>query len=177
MSASGSLIPSVITVTGVDLDGQWLRDATTGGGPGLPQLGEGRWQFAHASPKGGYIVEEVTRTILGTEPDGLAITPSFIKYSQAGRFPLDRMSRAMHWTACQPRRRALPERTPLAVARFYEGLILPSAFAVGKHRTQAIVFVHHRSEAVHQQHDAAGHQLGQRPPLLKKFPIELFSEY
>ena len=82
VSASGSLLPSVITVTGIDLDGQWLRDATTAGGPGLPNR-EPRWQLAHASPKGGYIVEEVSRTILGTKPDGSPITPSSIKYWQA----------------------------------------------------------------------------------------------
>ena len=86
VSASGSLIPSSITVTGVDLDGQWLRDATTAAGPGLPNR-ERKWQLAHASPRGGYIVEEVTRTILGTKPDGSAITPSSIKYWQAWQVP------------------------------------------------------------------------------------------
>ena len=43
VSASGSLVPSSITVTGVDLDGQWLRDATTAGGPGLRGKGSGSW--------------------------------------------------------------------------------------------------------------------------------------
>src|SRR5580698_8869778 len=86
VSASGSLTPSVITVTGIDLDGQWLRDANTAGGPGLPNR-ERRWQLAHASPNGGYIVEEVSRTILGTKPDGSPITPSSIKYWQAWQVP------------------------------------------------------------------------------------------
>src|SRR3984885_1604646 len=56
VSASGSLTPSTITVTGVDIDGQWLRNTTTAGG-------ERKWQLAHASPRGGYVVEQVTRTI------------------------------------------------------------------------------------------------------------------
>src|ERR1700735_3545185 len=77
-SASGSLIPSVITVTGVDLDGQWLLDASNSSGSGHKGW-ERRWQLAHASPRGGYIVEEVTRTIVGTKPDGSPITPSSIQ--------------------------------------------------------------------------------------------------
>ena len=63
VSASGSLTPLTIAVAGVDIDGQWLRYTTnTGGGS--------TWQLAHPSPRGGYIVEQVTRTILGTKADG-----------------------------------------------------------------------------------------------------------
>ena len=64
VSAAGSLNPSTIAVTGVDIDGQWLRYTTSAGGPGLANW-ERKWQLAHASPRGGAIVEEVTRTILG----------------------------------------------------------------------------------------------------------------
>jgi hypothetical protein len=133
VSASGSLIPSVITVTGVDLDGQWLRDATTAGGPGLPNW-ERRWQLAHASPKGGYIVEEVSRTILGTKRDGSPITPSSIRYWQAWQVPAGSNvpSDALDSFANPARPGSTGEDTVSVVARFYEGLTLPSAFAVGK---------------------------------------------
>ena len=126
VSARGSLIPSVVTVTGVDLDGQWLRDATTSGGP--------RWQLAHPSPKGGYIVEEVTRTILGTKPDGSPITPSSIKYWQAWQVPAGSNvpGNALDSFASPAPPGSTGEDTVSTVARFYEGLTLPSAFAVGK---------------------------------------------
>jgi hypothetical protein len=132
VSASGSLIPSVITVTGIDLDGQWLRDATTAGGPGRPNW-QRRWQLAHASPKGGYIVEEVTGTILGTKRDGSPITPSSIKYWQAWQVPAGSNvpGDALDSFASPAPPDSTGEDTVSAVARFYEGLILPSAFAVG----------------------------------------------
>jgi hypothetical protein len=133
VSASGSLIPSAITVTGIDLDGQWLRDTTTAGGPGLPNW-ERRWQLAYASPKGGYIIEEVTRTILGTKPDGSPITPSSIKYWQAWQVPAGSKvpGDALDSFANPAPPGSSGEDTVSAVARFYEGLTLPSAFAVGK---------------------------------------------
>jgi hypothetical protein len=133
VSASGSLIPSTITVTGVDLDGQWLREATTAGGPGLSNWERG-WQLAHASPKGGYIVEEVSRTILGTRPDGSPITPSSIKYWQAWQVPAGSNvpGNALDSFANPAPMGSTGEDTVSAVARFYEGLILPAAFAVGK---------------------------------------------
>ena len=58
-----------------------------------------KWQLAHASPRGGYIVEEVNRTILGTKPDGSAITPSPVKYWQAWQVPAGSNSPGMHQTA------------------------------------------------------------------------------
>src|ERR1700733_11323794 len=51
VSASGSLTPLTIVVAGVDIDGQWLRYATN-------PNGDGKRQLAHASPRGGYIVEQ-----------------------------------------------------------------------------------------------------------------------
>jgi hypothetical protein len=131
VSASGSLTPSVITVTGIDLDGQWLRDATTAGGPGLPNW-DRKWQLAHASPKGGYIVEEVSRTILGTKPDGSPITPSSIKYWQAWQVPAGSNVPGDALDSFAPPPGSTGEDTISAVARFYEGLTLPPAFAVGK---------------------------------------------
>ena len=131
VSASGSLTPSVITVTGIDLDGQWLRDATTAGGPGLPNW-DRKWQLAHASPMGGYIVEEVSRTILGTKPDGSPITPSSIKYWQAWQVPAGSNVPGDALDSFAPPPGSTGEDTISAVARFYEGLTLPPAFAVGK---------------------------------------------
>ncbi len=89
VSAQGSLIPATITVTGVDIDGQWLRYATTAGG-------ERKWQLAHASPRGGYIVEQVTRTIFGTRADGSPITPSSdqLLAGMAGSGWIERSSRS-----------------------------------------------------------------------------------
>lgn len=131
VSARGTLIPSAITVTGIDLDGQWLRDATTAGGPRFPNW-KPRWQLAHASPKGGYIVEEVTRTILGTKPDGSPITPSSIRYWQAWQVPAGSNVPSDALDNFAPPPGSSGEDTVSAVARFYEGLTLPAAFAVGK---------------------------------------------
>ncbi len=132
VSASGSLFPSSITVTGVDVDGQWLRDATTAEGPGLPNRGR-KWQLAHASPKGGYIVEEVTRTILGTKPDGSAITPSSIKYWQAWHVPAgsNTPENALDSFPNPAPGGSTGEDRISVAARFYEGLTLPPTFAVG----------------------------------------------
>jgi hypothetical protein len=132
VSASGSLVPSSITVTGVDLDGQWLRE-TTAEGSGLPNR-ERTWQLAHASPRGGYIVEEVTRSILGTKPDGSAITPSSIKYWQAWQVPAgSKVSENASDTFPNPAPAGSTGEDRISVvARFYEDLTLPPAFAVGK---------------------------------------------
>jgi hypothetical protein len=111
----------------VDIDGQWLRYATDPGG-------EGKWQLAHASPRGGYIVERVTRTILGTKADGSPITPSSVEYWQAWQVPagaeapantMDRFPNAA-LAGCTG------NESVTAVARFYEGLVLPPVFASGK---------------------------------------------
>ena len=130
VSASGSLIPSSITVTGVDLDGQWLRDASNSTGSGHKGW-DRKWQLAHASPRGGYIVEEVTRTILGTKPDGSPITPSFVKYWQAWQVPAGSNAPEDGLDSFPAPTGSTGEDSISTVARFYEGLILPPAFAVG----------------------------------------------
>jgi hypothetical protein len=132
VDAKGSLIPSTLAVTGVDVDGQWLSYTTTAGGPGSTSW-ERKWQLAHASPKGGYVVEQVTRTILGTKPDGSPITPSSIEYWQAWQVPAGSTAPS---DAVDTFMNAAPagstgEDTVSAIARFYEGLTLPPAFAVG----------------------------------------------
>ena len=118
-------------MTGVDLDGQWLLDASNSSGSGH-KCWERKWQLAHASPRGGYIVEEVTRTILGTNPDGSAITPSSIKYWQAWQVPAGSNAPGDALDSFAPPPGGTGEDTISAVARFYEGLTLPPTFAVGK---------------------------------------------
>lgn len=130
VSASGNLIPLTITTAGLNLDGQWLGSTTIAGGPGSPKW-ERQWHLAHVSRKGGYIVQRVTRNIIGTKPDGSPITPSSIEYWEAWRVAagmqivpgeMDRFTEAPGSTG---------DDTVTATARFYEGLILPPCFAVG----------------------------------------------
>jgi hypothetical protein len=122
VSASGSLTPLTIAVAGVDIDGQWLRSTT-----------DGKWQLAHASPRGGYIVQQVTRTIMGTRADGSPITPSSVEYWQAWQVPagadapVDTTDRFPNAALAG----GTGDESVTAVARFYEGLILPTAFGVG----------------------------------------------
>lgn len=125
VSAAGSLTPLTIAVNGVDIDGQWLRSTISGN--------ERRWQLAHASPRGGYIVEQVTRTILGTAADGSPITPSLIRYWLAWQVPAgsDAPANPLDTFADAALAGSTGEESIAAVARFYEGLTLPPAFAVG----------------------------------------------
>jgi hypothetical protein len=128
VSAKGKLDPSTILVAGVDLDGQWLRSTAAGAS------GERKWELAHASPTGGYIVEQVSRIILGKNSDGSAITPSSVKYWQAWkvsageRAPGDTVD---DFPSPGPAG-STGEDNVTAVARFYEGLALPPSFAEGK---------------------------------------------
>lgn len=124
VSAEGKLNASTIAVTGVDIDGQWLRYTTAAGGR--------KWQLAHPSPRGGAIVEQVTRTIIGTRPDGSPITPSVVRYWQAWPVPAgaDAPNDAMD-TIADTVLSGTGEESVSTVARFYEGLIVPSSFALG----------------------------------------------
>ena len=130
VSAQGDLAPSAITVIGADLDGQWLGYTTTAGGPGLANW-ERQWHLAEVSPKGGYVVQQVTRTILGTRPDGAAMMPSSIKYWEAWRVPAGSRVKV---PATDNFVNGIPPGSSgsdsvSATARFYEGLTLPSSFA------------------------------------------------
>jgi hypothetical protein len=126
VSASGSLTPESIAVSGVDIDGQWLRYTANPGG-------DGKWQLAHASPRGGYIVERVTRTILGTTADGSPITPSSVEYWQAWKIPAgaDTPENASDNLSNVVLAGCTGEESVSAVARFYEGLVLPPDFGAG----------------------------------------------
>ncbi len=124
VSARGKLIPATIAVDGVDIDGQWLRATVEG---------ERKWQLAHASPRGGYIVEQVTRTIIGTKADGSPIIPVSIRYWQAWQVVAgsDARSNPAAGFANTALSGGTGEESISAVARFYEGMTLPPSFAVG----------------------------------------------
>jgi hypothetical protein len=124
VSARGKLIPVTIAVDGVDIDGQWLR--ATG-------EEKRKWQLAHASPRGGYIVEQVTRTIIGTKADGSPITPATVRYWQAWHVAAgaDAPSDPAAGFANTALSGGTGEESISAVARFYEGMTLPPSFAVG----------------------------------------------
>jgi hypothetical protein len=131
VSAKGKLVPATILVAGVDLDGQWLSSSAADAGSAN---GERKWQLAHASPAGGYIVEQVSRIILGKKPDGSAITPSSVKYWQAWQVPAGAKApdnTVDDFPGPGPAG-STGEDNVTAVARFYEGLTLPSTFAEGK---------------------------------------------
>jgi hypothetical protein len=125
VSAQGKLNPSTIAVTGVDIDGQWLRYTSSAGGR--------KWKLAHASPRGGVIVEEVTRTIVGTRPDGSPITPSVVRYWQAWQVAAgtDAPDDAMDTIADTVLSGCRGEENVSMVARFYEGLTMPLSFSLG----------------------------------------------
>jgi hypothetical protein len=127
VSAKGKLVPSTILVAGVDLDGQWLRSTTA------DASGERKWELAHASPAGGYIVEQVSRIILGKNPNGSAITPSSVKYWQAWQVPAGAKApgNTVDDFPSPGPAGSTGEDNVTAVARFYEGLVLPSGFAEG----------------------------------------------
>jgi hypothetical protein len=122
VSASGKLVPAAITVSGVDLDGQWLR-ATP----------ERTWQLAHASPAGGYVVAEITRIIRGTRADGSPITPASVRYWHAWRIPAggNAPEQAGDDFAGTPPAGSKGEEYVTVAGRFFEGLHLPQSFDSG----------------------------------------------
>ncbi len=136
VSAEGKLVPATITVTGVDIDGQWLRSTTTTGGPGTAHgtaHWTRQWELAHASPRGGAIIEEITRNIHGMKADGSAMSPAPIQYWQAWQVTAGAStpSDSQDTFSDEALAGSSGEETVTAVARFYEGLALPSSFAAG----------------------------------------------
>ena len=120
-------------MTGVNVNGQWLTYSTAAGGPDLANW-KRQWRLAQASPRGGYIVQQVTRTISETKPDGSPVTPSFIKYWEAWRVPAGSQVTVPaidDFTNTAPAG-STGSDTVFATARFYEGLILPLSFAAGR---------------------------------------------
>ncbi len=132
VSAKGNLNPSAIAVAGIDSDGQWLSYSTASGGPGSADW-ERQWHLAQASKRGGYVVQQVTRTIRSAKPDGAPITPSSVKYWEAWLVSpgsQTTMPATDNFVNTSPPG-SMGSDTFSAMARFYEGLILPPSFAAG----------------------------------------------
>lgn len=132
VSAKGNLLPSTLTVSGINLDEQWLSYTTSSGGPEAA-IWERQWHLAHPSPKGGHIVQEVIRTITGSKTAESPIASTTFKYWEAWQV-------AAGSTATTSASDSFVKATPVrnvgsdkvsASARFYEGLSLPLGFAVG----------------------------------------------
>lgn len=134
VSAKGNLIPSTITVTGVNLVGQSLSYKTISGAADSTAW-ERQWQLAMVSLKGGYVVQQVTKTISGTKADGSPLPSSSVQYWEAWRvpagsqIPIDAVDK---FTTNAPTGATGIDHID-ATARFYEGLTLPPSFAVGNY--------------------------------------------
>ena len=78
-------------------------------------------------------MEEVTRIIRGTRADGSPITPSTVKYWQAWQIPVgaDAPADAIDNFPDTALAGSTGEEILSAMARYYEGLSLPTAFGAG----------------------------------------------
>ncbi len=170
VSAKGQLTPESIEVKGVDLDGQWLQALPSDGGKAWA------WQLAHPSPAGGYIIEEVTRDLLGSMHEGSAITPVAVTYWQAWRVaPGARAPENAGDSFTMPTQaQGAGVDKVTAVARFYEGATLPSSFAAGKTSLRGPApFFSHAASVSHGSCQLAGCPVGHS--LLLEFFFRLLS--
>ncbi len=133
VSASGTLIPSIIKVEGVNLDGQALSIGPAGQDTNLKSEA-GAWLLARPSVHGGCVIEKVIRTVIGTmPPNGVPITPQSETYWVA-------------WRIAPGTRDATPlingheitypfgsvgKLTIVGTARFYEDSMVPGNFRTG----------------------------------------------
>ena len=131
VSARGHLVPSTLTVSGVDLGEQWLRYTTIAGNQNTASW-KRQWHLAHPSPKGGYIVQEVTRTMTGAQSAGSAITSAKVRYWEAWRVPPRSANSPEAVDNFETSRTGSGIDTISATARFYEDLNLPTGFALGQ---------------------------------------------
>jgi len=133
VGAKGHLIPSGLTVSGIDLGEQWLSYITVSGGPKSTSWNR-RWHLSHPSHMGGYIIEEVTRTFTGIPSAGSAITSTKKRYWIAWKVPPESSGTAdaLDSFIGSARGTAKGVDTVYATARFYEGLNLPEQFSVGQ---------------------------------------------
>ena len=128
VSAKGQLTPESVKLTA------WI---STGSGCRLclrmgARPGPGSW---HTRPlAGGYIIEEVTRDLLGTMHEGSAITPVAVTYWQAWRVAPGARApeNAVDSFPVPTQAQGAGVDKVTTVARFYEGATLPSSFAAGK---------------------------------------------
>jgi hypothetical protein len=133
VSAKGHLVPLSLTVSGIDVGGQWLSYTTIAGSAKSPSWSR-RWHLTHPSHEGGYIVEEVTRTFTGIQSAGAAIISTRDRYWTAWKVPPGStdISDAVDSFAPGAEGVGTGVHTVCATARFYEGLILPEQFSAGQ---------------------------------------------
>jgi hypothetical protein len=142
VSARGHLLPIVLTISGVDLGEQWLSYKTIAGGPKGASWSR-QWHLAHPTHKGGYIVEEVTRTFTGVPSAGSAIVATERRYWTAWKVSPDSadITDAMDSFTSVAHGTRHGVETIYATARFYEGLNLPEQFSIGPgHDADSLLF-------------------------------------
>lgn len=132
VSARGTLIPSTLRVDGIDLRGQAL-DARASGE--LPLSWPAReWRLAVAPPGGGYVVEQITQTAIGSiAANSAPIAPLTVTYwvawSVAPGATMSTPPGESFVNAYPPG--STGKLTIEASARFYDGLTLPPGFRAG----------------------------------------------
>uniref|UniRef100_A0A372ILF0 Uncharacterized protein n=2 Tax=Paracidobacterium acidisoli TaxID=2303751 RepID=A0A372ILF0_9BACT len=132
VSATGSLIPTQITVNGLNLQGQILSYKTISGGPNASSWVR-QWHLSKPSPRGGCVIESITRTVVGTiPPNQTPITPLHATYWVAWHV-------APGAITTSPANDAFLSTYPAgsigtmsisATARFYEGAAVPRSFTM-----------------------------------------------
>jgi hypothetical protein len=129
VSARGHLLPMVLTVSGIDLGEQWLSYTTIEGGPKGTNWSR-QWHLARTSHKGGYIVEEVTRTFTGVPAAGSAIVATEQKYWTAWKVPPESVdvTGAVDFFSTNAHDTGRGVDTIHATARFMRGLACQSNF-------------------------------------------------
>jgi hypothetical protein len=133
VAARGHLLPSTLTISGIDLAGQWLSYTKVAGDPESSHW-RLKWHLAQPSREGGYIVEETTRTFIGIPSAGSATISTKERYWRALKVPAQSSEAT---DAMKFYEKGVPgtgggTETINATARFYEGLVLPQEFSVGR---------------------------------------------
>jgi hypothetical protein len=131
VSAKGKLRPLTLTVSGVDVAGQWLTSAKIAGSQNLTTW-KRQWHLAHPSPKGGYIVQEVSKTTTGAPDPGSAVASTTVRYWEAWRVPPHSTAPTGAISAFEVSASSGSFDTIFATARFYEDLMLPVGFVLGQ---------------------------------------------
>lgn len=130
VSAKGDLLPTTITVNGINLAEQWLRLPTAADSG---RTAAQQWRLAHPSPRGGYIVQRATRTMTRSEDASSPISSTSLTYWVAWKVPAGAnmpLNSSDHPSEAVPERK-ISSDVIHAETRFYEGLALPPDFAVG----------------------------------------------
>jgi hypothetical protein len=132
VAAKGHLLPSTLTISGIDLAGQWLSYSKIADDPESSHWRLG-WRLAQPSREGGYIIEEITRTFIGIPSAGSATISTKERCWTALKIPAQFTEATDSLELCGGRinRTGSGTDTINVTARFYEGLVLPQKFSVG----------------------------------------------